>query len=32
MLPYIERLCGEDGLVKNNGPLRGRTEQTQVQL
>lgn len=32
MLPYIERLCGEDGLVKNNGPLRGRTEQSQVQL
>jgi FO synthase len=22
LIPYVERLCGSDGLVKNNGPLQ----------
>jgi FO synthase len=23
LIPHVERLCGADGLVKNNGPLSG---------
>jgi 7,8-didemethyl-8-hydroxy-5-deazariboflavin synthase CofG subunit len=26
ILPYVAELCGEDGLVKNNGPLGGGAE------
>jgi FO synthase len=29
ILPYVAALCGEDGLVKNNGPL-GRSAETQL--
>lgn len=28
ILPYVDQLCGEDGLVKNNGPL-GKNPETQ---
>ena len=28
ILPYVDQLCGEDGLVKNNGPL-GKKPETQ---
>jgi FO synthase len=28
ILPYVAELCGDDGLVKNNGPL-GRSAENQ---